>query len=285
MDGHASGFLTGSPAAPIPPRRRLRGALTLSLGTHAAALVVLVLLANGRTAPLMEAGAEPVATRLTWMAAAAPEPDGGIGGGGEEDAPAPPRAARVRGDGRAAVPVAPPPSVEAAEQPRDETPMPVAPGLQPSASGFDTLAGVLQPIEVNAPASRGHGGDAGAGGGPGDGIGPGDGDRIGSGGRGLTGDGPGGRGGAIAPRVLVKIPPEYTHEAMRAKVQGTAVLEAVVLPDGTVGDVRIVRSLDAVFGLDQQAIRAVKAWRFAPGTRGGQAIPMMVTVELTFTLR
>lgn len=285
MNGPASGFLTAS-RAPAPPGRRLPGALTLSLGTHAGALIVLVLLANGRTAPMMVAGVEPVATRLIWMAAA-PEPDGGIGGGGQDDADRPPRAARVRGEDPAAVSVSPPPSLEAAPAPREPAPapMPIAPGLEPSASGLDTLAGVLQPIAVNAPASRGPGTDDGAGGGPGDGIGPGGGHRIGAGGPGLTGDGPGGRGGAFAPQILVKIPPEYTHEAMRAKVQGTAVLEAVVLPDGTVGDVRIVRSLDAVFGLDQQVIRAVKAWRFAPGTRGGQPIPMIVTIELTFTLR
>lgn len=283
MSGPASGFLTDRRVPAGVPRRRLPGALTLSLGTHAAALAVFVLLANGRTAPMMDAGVEPPAARLIWMAAA-PEPQGGIGGGGEEAA-APPRAARARGEGAVAVPVSPPPSVEAAEQPREAPPMPVAPGLQPSASGFETLAGVLRPLALSAPAARGPGSDAGAGGGPGDGIGPGGGDRVGSGGPGPGGDGPGGSGGTVPPRVLVQIPPEYSHEAMRAKVQGVAVLEAVVLPDGSVGEVRVVRSLDAVFGLDQQAIRAVRAWRFAPGTRGGQPIPMIVTVELTFTLR
>ena len=72
---------------------------------------------------------------------------------------------------------------------------------------------------------------------------------------------------------------------MHAKVQGVVLLEALVLMNGSVGDIRIVRSLDPVFGLDQQAIRAVKQWRFAPGTRRGQPIPMLVTIELTFTLR
>jgi protein TonB len=72
---------------------------------------------------------------------------------------------------------------------------------------------------------------------------------------------------------------------MRAKAQGRVVLEALVLADGSVGDVRIVRSLDARFGLDHQAVRAVRQWRFAPGTRRGQPIPMLVTIELTFTLR
>ena len=72
---------------------------------------------------------------------------------------------------------------------------------------------------------------------------------------------------------------------MRAKVQGTVLLECVVRPDGSVGDVQILRSLDGVFGLDQEAIKAAKQWRFAPGTRLGEPVPVLVTIELTFTLR
>jgi len=64
-----------------------------------------------------------------------------------------------------------------------------------------------------------------------------------------------------------------------------SIVEAVVLPDGTVGDVQIVRSLDNVFGLDQEAIKAAKQWKFMPGTRFGQPVPVLVTIELSFTLR
>ena len=79
--------------------------------------------------------------------------------------------------------------------------------------------------------------------------------------------------------------PEYTNAAMQAKLQGTVVLEAVVLTDGTVGDVRIMRSLDSTFGLDQNAIKAVRQWRFVPGSQAGKPVPVIVSVELTFTLR
>lgn len=126
---------------------------------------------------------------------------------------------------------------------------------------------------------------AGVGGGPGSGAGPVGGAEIGGGEPGGSGDGPGGNGGSTSPQLLVRVPPQYTGEAMHAKVQGVVLLEALVLTNGTVGDIRIVRSLDPLFGLDQQAIRAVKQWRFAPGTRRGQPIPMLVTIELTFTLR
>jgi TonB family protein len=90
--------------------------------------------------------------------------------------------------------------------------------------------------------------------------------------------------GVTIPRIIREVKPQYTAEAMRAKVQGGVLLECVVQTDGTVGDVRVVRSLDTTYGLDQEAIKAAKQWKFAPGTRNGEPVPVMVTIELTFTL-
>jgi protein TonB len=81
------------------------------------------------------------------------------------------------------------------------------------------------------------------------------------------------------------VKPNYTVEAMRAKIQGIVVLECVVLTDGTIGDARITKSLDKTFGLDEEAIRTAKQWRFKPGRRFGQPVPVFVTLELSFTLR
>ena len=53
--------------------------------------------------------------------------------------------------------------------------------------------------------------------------------------------------------------PKYTADAMRAKVQGTVEMSAVVLPDGTVTDIQIVRSLDQSFGLDEEAKKTASA--------------------------
>ena len=85
--------------------------------------------------------------------------------------------------------------------------------------------------------------------------------------------------------MLREIKPQYTADAMRAKVQGTVLLECVVLADGSVGRVDVVRSLDPTFGLDQEAVKAAKQWRFQPGTRFGEPVAVLVTIELTFTLR
>jgi protein TonB len=74
-------------------------------------------------------------------------------------------------------------------------------------------------------------------------------------------------------------------DAMRAKIQGSVLIEVLVHPDGGVSDVHVVRSLDPTFGLDQQAVAAARKWRFAPGTRAGEPVPVRMTIELVFTLR
>jgi protein TonB len=87
------------------------------------------------------------------------------------------------------------------------------------------------------------------------------------------------------PRLLREVKPNYTSDAMRAKIQGTVLLECVIDTRGDVTEVKILRSLDPTFGLDQEAIKAARQWRFAPGTRLGQPVPVLVSIELTFTLR
>jgi TonB family protein len=87
------------------------------------------------------------------------------------------------------------------------------------------------------------------------------------------------------PILIREVKPLYTREALQAKIEGVVLLEAVVQPDGTVSDVRIVRSLDPHFGLDREAVKAAKKWWFIPGKRQGVPVPVIVTIELTFKLK
>jgi len=86
------------------------------------------------------------------------------------------------------------------------------------------------------------------------------------------------------PTVIPEVKPTYTLEAARARIKATVRVPAVVLSDGTVSDVTILRSLDPTFGLDAQAMIAAKQWLFNPGTKDGQADSVRVTIEFTFTL-
>ena len=91
--------------------------------------------------------------------------------------------------------------------------------------------------------------------------------------------------GVTPPRILKSGRPEYTAEAMRAKVQGRVKLEVVIKADGTVGEARVVRSLDRVFGLDDSAIKSLKDYRFVPGMKDGVAVPVLVSMEVEFTAK
>jgi bla regulator protein BlaR1 len=91
--------------------------------------------------------------------------------------------------------------------------------------------------------------------------------------------------GVEVPTLTYEVKPQYTPAAMSAGIQGTVLLECVVRPDGTAGEIRVIRSLDTVHGLDQAALDAARQWRFKPGTRQGKPVPVLVTIEIAFTLK
>jgi TonB family protein len=87
------------------------------------------------------------------------------------------------------------------------------------------------------------------------------------------------------PRVIREVRPQYTPDAMNAKIQGTVLLDIVVLSNGDVGEVTVNRSLDKEHGLDDEAMKAARQWKFSPATKEGKAVAVQVTIEITFTLR
>ena len=91
--------------------------------------------------------------------------------------------------------------------------------------------------------------------------------------------------GIESPQLIRMVRPSYTEEANRRRIEGVVVVQAVVLPDGTVGPVKVVRSLDPTYGLDQEALKAASQWRFVPGKLSGVPVAVQITIELTFKLR
>jgi TonB family protein len=94
-----------------------------------------------------------------------------------------------------------------------------------------------------------------------------------------------GRDGVAPPKIVSEVKPGYTRDAMRARITGIVRMECVVNADGTVGAVKVVGPLDPVHGLDAAATEAVKQWRFAPATKDGVAVPVIVSIEMSFALR
>ena len=212
---------------------------------------------------------------IVWLNKPGP---GGGGGGGGNRMPFPPKKANQP------IPVAKPePTPIPTSRPTDPPP----PALDLAAKPNDAAMVIPGSIDTAGDSlSRGPGSGGGYGTGIGTGIGPGNGSGLGPGWGGGTGGGayqPG--NGVTNPEELKSVKPQYTADAMRAKIQGSVVVEAIVLPDGTVGDCRILKSLDSVFGLDQEAIKAAKQWRFRPGRKQGQPVAVIINIQLDFTLR
>jgi periplasmic protein TonB len=77
--------------------------------------------------------------------------------------------------------------------------------------------------------------------------------------------------------------PRYPAAARRAGEQGTVMLRVLVGRDGAPARVEIDRSSGSPH-LDAAARETVKAWRFAPARRGGEAIESWVVVPVVFRL-
>jgi len=268
---------------------RMSGAMGFSTAFHAIAVIAVALIVTYLPDPnpldLRQALEDVPTDRIVFLSQ--PGPGGGGGGGGNKSIE-PPRLAQDIGRDKLTVPVLKPPEIQPVKSPEDELPkVDFNIPAKAMASAEQSLVGVLDGMKSsNSTTSQGPGSGGGAGTGTGTGIGPGSGSGLGPGWGGGFGGGAYRPGSGIElPRLLREVKPQYTADAMRAKIQGTAVLDCVVTAEGTVGECQVARSLDSSFGLDQEAVKAAKQWRFVPGKRLGQAVPVLVTIELTFTLR
>jgi protein TonB len=277
-------LLAGSIPAARTFRRRVGNALSVSLLTHVAAFLLAAFVMSRLPGDQPPARITPATLpHITWIAKA------GLGGGGSgNDRPEPPRTTELPGREVLTVPVSKPPKSDpelTKDPPRVEQQLQI-PAVMTMA-GIQELPGIISALtpasitDSQGPGSGGRGGQ-----GEGTGSGPGTGPGLGPGRNGGTGgDAYQVGNGVVSPRLIRETKPGYTPEAMRARIQGLVTLQAVVMPDGSVGTAHVVRSLDSVFGLDEEALKTVRLWRFVPGTLAGRAVPVLVQIELTFTLR
>jgi TonB family protein len=83
-----------------------------------------------------------------------------------------------------------------------------------------------------------------------------------------------------APSATRKFDPAYPLELMRQNVGGTVILYGVIHADGTVGSVRVLRSVDE--RLDQFASEAIAKWQFQPATKNGAPVDVEATFWIPF---
>ena len=209
--------------------------------------------------------APPIRTDLVFLQNIGPG-----GGGGGNPAPAPPVRTEIPAHNTPVIPTAA--VVAPVDPPKPTLDVTVQTNLATSLQATGTT--LLAPP---GPGGGGRGSD-GAGSGEGPGVGPGSGGNFGGGARGVG-------NGVTSPIDKRQAKPAYTACALAAKIQGTVTLDVVVLANGTVGDVKVVGSLDKKCGLDLEAIKAARQWLFVPGTFEGKPVDVLVQLILTFNLR
>jgi TonB family protein len=219
-------------------------------------------------------------TRLLFLQS--PGSPGGGGGGGRRQSQPPSRAQGI-GHDQLTLTVAKP--ITASEQPADrDTVVPmVVLGAQSLAFGTTVLPG-LPDAPHGLTFSLGSGEGGGVGDGRGSGVGSGAGPGLGPGSGGGFGGGVHRVGnGVVAPTLLRDAKPRYTVDAMRRHIEGTVALEVIVGADGVPIDIRVLRSLDP--GLDEEAVVAVREWRFVPGRIGETPVNVLVNILLEFHIQ
>jgi TonB family protein len=86
--------------------------------------------------------------------------------------------------------------------------------------------------------------------------------------------------GVTAPTLTWAPDPRYTNQARKAHYQGICVVDLIVGIDGRPRSVRVVRPLG--MGLDENAVKAVKEYRFKPGMLDGKPVPVEINIEVNF---
>jgi protein TonB len=256
----SSGWLAAESSYGQKDERRLGRAVGTSALVHGGLLVLLVIVTMQP-----EVIRQPVESmRVVFLQ----QPPGPGGGGGGNPAPAPPKPVEIPKPKVTPAPVTPPPV--------EVPPPPPIPTIEaPVMTNTQNLLNASGNVSLAAPGPGG--------GGRGTGVGTGQGAGVGEGKTAGFGGGEYYRGGGIT--AVRTVQPTYTSDAMRAKIQGAVELEAEILEDGTVGQVRVVKSLDRVHGLDEQAIKAAKLWLFrAPTNAQGRPMKAIVTLILDFRL-
>ena len=89
----------------------------------------------------------------------------------------------------------------------------------------------------------------------------------------------------VDPVPIKQITPVYPEFAKRSGIEGKVHLKVEVFEDGSVGAIKVLKSLmSGPGGLDEAAIKAVRQWEFEPAKSGGQPVAVWVTFDVTFSL-
>lgn len=92
--------------------------------------------------------------------------------------------------------------------------------------------------------------------------------------------------GVEPPVFTKKVQPQYPERAIKIRLQGYVILEAILRKDGTVDEIKVLRGLGkGKFGFEDAASAALKRWEFLPGQVNGKPADVRMTLKIDFVLQ
>ncbi len=82
-------------------------------------------------------------------------------------------------------------------------------------------------------------------------------------------------------RVVSRQQPAYPPLARQMRIEGLVRLEAIISKQGTIEELRVISGHPF---LVEAALKAVRQWRYQPTILNGQAVDVITTIEVNFTL-
>jgi protein TonB len=86
-------------------------------------------------------------------------------------------------------------------------------------------------------------------------------------------------GNVRSPQKIYEVVPILPERARQAGIRGVVILELTIGVDGSVTDVRVLRSIPL---LDEAAVAAARQWRYEPVMLNGTPVPVIMTATVQF---
>lgn len=90
-------------------------------------------------------------------------------------------------------------------------------------------------------------------------------------------------GDVAAPEKISAPQPQYTEIARKARIQGVVIVQAIVNKTGDVTNVKVLKGLP--MGLEEEAVKAIKRWKFKPATLNGKPVDVYYNLTVNFRLQ